>query len=236
MNLARKLRDPSLLLLLFSNITAIICAVVFNWGIMNVLWLYWFQSLIIGFFTALKIFTAKITDKDNISFGFFRLADNAGIFAYKRFAPLKKLFLGTYFCLHYGGFHLGLAAFFLSPLFGSAAPIHPSDFFGTLLIVGLFFVTHLFSYCYNYLHKNERELSFARLQKRFSEPYIRVIPMHLTVIAGGWLIPFLGAGGAWEVVLLVFFLSLKTIADLAMHVRKHVKIKMLSRSSFHFSV
>ena len=53
-------REPSILVLLFSNILTIILAVVFQWNLLTFLITFWLQSIIIGFFTVIKFFTAKI--------------------------------------------------------------------------------------------------------------------------------------------------------------------------------
>ncbi len=46
---------PDTLFLLFSNITVIILAMVQNWNITPLLWVYWWQSIIIGFFNWRRI-------------------------------------------------------------------------------------------------------------------------------------------------------------------------------------
>lgn len=44
------LRDPSLWLLLLSNVATIAIAIQQEWGLMNLLWVYWIQSVVIGYF------------------------------------------------------------------------------------------------------------------------------------------------------------------------------------------
>lgn len=247
MNLARRLRDPSLLFLLFANIVTIICAVVFNWGLMNVLWLYWFQSIIIGFFTMLKIFNAKIVGRGKIEldvelngkkFSDFEksLGELVGAKSSSgsEIGLFTKAALGIFFCISYGIFHLIYAMFLLFffqmfNIFGTGVAIQQANFLGILPIVGLFFVTHAFSYYYNYILENEREMSPRGLQRLVSGTFNRIIPMHLTIIAGGWLMSF--SGGFFEAVLLVFFLALKTIMDLAMHSREHRRLKLPLKAS-----
>lgn len=222
MDLAKSFKDPSLLLLLFSNVVAIIFAVLFKWSIVDALWLYWYQSVIIGFFTVLKVFTAKINYDDNLVLGIMRYMNRGFVSLEPTLTAIWKLFLGVFFCLHYGAFHFGYALFLT--FLGTKAISHQT-YFGTLLIVGLFFATHLFSYCYNYIVRKEREMHSAGLQRIFLEPYKRIFPMHLTIMAGVILIA--SVGSAWELVLLVFFLSLKTIMDLIMHSREHAKTKSI---------
>ena len=51
--------DPSTLLLVFSNLAAVFLAVWQGWNVLMVLWVYWFQSVIIGFFNFLRILSLK---------------------------------------------------------------------------------------------------------------------------------------------------------------------------------
>ena len=50
-----------------------------------------------------------------------------------------------------------------------------------------------------------------------SRPYARIIPMHLTIILGGFFL----MSGIVNVFVLVLFLVLKTGADLKMHFSEH---------------
>ena len=53
------LSDHSTLFLIFSNIVLIIFALFENWNILTIMFIYWCQSIIIGFFTFLKMLTLK---------------------------------------------------------------------------------------------------------------------------------------------------------------------------------
>lgn len=50
-------------------------------------------------------------------------------------------------------------------------------------------------------------------------PYARIIPMHLTIMFGG----VLASVGNFSHIVLLFFMLLKTIADLAMHSLEHAE-------------
>ena len=56
---SRLLSDHSTLFLIISNIVMIIFALVENWDLLTIMFIYWCQSLIIGFFTFLKMLTLK---------------------------------------------------------------------------------------------------------------------------------------------------------------------------------
>ena len=49
-------------------------------------------------------------------------------------------------------------------------------------------------------------------------PYLRIIPMHLTIIFGGMF-------AKESTIVLLIFLGLKTFADVLMHVIEHSKLK-----------
>jgi predicted RND superfamily exporter protein len=60
------------------------------------------------------------------------------------------------------------------------------------------------------------------MMETFTGPYIRIIPMHFTIMAGAIVIGILGIIGIESAVpVLVLFLLLKTAADIATHLHKH---------------
>ena len=60
------------------------------------------------------------------------------------------------------------------------------------------------------------------LMEIFVRPYARIIPMHLTIIGGGFLLAFAGGAGMDANRLgVLFFLCLKTLMDMEGHQRKH---------------
>jgi uncharacterized membrane protein len=125
--------------------------------------------------------------------------------------------------VHYGVFHIGYAVFLtvfssgFIPFFSKFTEGTPIDFTGILLMGAIFLVGHAYSYYYNFILRNEREVDGKGLSRIFSYPYVRIIPMHVTIILGAGFILKLGGGLA----VLIFFLAIKTLADLGMHVREH---------------
>ena len=195
------LRDPTVLLLIFSNLLIIFLAVQQSWAVLDLLWIYWAQSLIIGFFSFLKLLTFKGYLDTSVSISP----------ALNQF--VTKLFLAVFFAFHYGFFHV-VYAIFLSIF--SAFSFSFLMSFNFVLAVGVFFINHLFSFLYYYFKpKKDQDIS-----KMVFAPYFRIIPMHLTIIAGGFLLMF----NAF-ILLLVFFMLLKTIADVAMHVFEHADLQ-----------
>ena len=207
------IKAPSTLFLIFANLITIVFAVYYQWNVITLLWIYWCQSVIIGFFNFLRILALK-----DFSTAGFKING-------RQPAPTQvtKIFTAFFFAFHYGLFHLVYAMFLLGfSFFGFLSKVSASgatfSMNGTGQEIGfilggalLFFFAHLVSFLF-YLNKPNPQHNIGTIM---FYPYARIIPMHLTIIFGA---PFLGAGSA---VLLVFFLLLKTIADAAMQFVEH---------------
>lgn len=144
---------------------------------------------------------------------------------YKVHGPLYKafgIFSSVFFAIHYGGFHLGyfffLAVFSKWDFFGIAENI---DFIGIIFVSMLFFANHAFSFWKHELVNKEG--ANRSPMAMFAAPYIRIIPMHLTIIFGAFFIMFLP--GIGKKISLVFFLLLKTLTDTSSHVKMHTQNK-----------
>ncbi|HIH33340.1 MAG TPA: hypothetical protein HA227_03735 [Candidatus Diapherotrites archaeon] len=189
------LKDPTVIFLILSNILTAAFAIWLNWSVAAIVWTYWIQSVIIGFFYFFKILQAKTAQDPR--------------FIYQ--PPVY--FVALFFAFHYGFFHL-IYAGLLSGVFGS---------FGSLLsslpIIAvpsvIFFISHLFSFLY-YLNKPKVQKTARQLM---FEPYVRILPMHLTVMFVGFLMFF--SFGSF--LMLVIFIFLKTIADVFMHAVEHTE-------------
>jgi len=89
-------RDPSALSLIISNLVIILLAVVQKWDISVLMWIYWCQSVIIGFSNF-----ARILSLQEFSTKGFRINK-------KPVAPTKQTQVKTafFFLIHYGVLHL----------------------------------------------------------------------------------------------------------------------------------
>ncbi len=200
-------KDPTLQSLLLSNLLTIFIAVLLNWNLIEILWVYWGQSVIIGFFNFLKMLKVSFSQTEDV--GFLAIS----------------LFMSFFFLLHYGGFHFVyfffLLGFSFAPgVFANLVPINILNFVPVLLItLVILFINHLFSFLY--YSKKIENYSFDQtnflIGKLMVRPYIRIIPMHLTIIFG----TFLLALGFFNSFVLFLFLLLKTFADLKMHISEH---------------
>jgi len=192
--------NSSAYFLLIANIITIILAVTEKWSLITLLWIYWGQSVIIGIFNFVKIISLKDFDATG-----FRINKQPAEKMSKRFV---KYYTAFFFLIHYGGFHLAYSVFLLKGF--SKNPISTYSLIFVLISIGLFFINHLFSFIKN------KELDSKKVKNigtMMFFPYLRIIPMHLTIIFGGMLIS--------STFTLVLFMSLKTMADLIMHLIEH---------------
>ena len=183
--------------LVLSNLFTIIIAVWQRWDLNTVMIVYLFQNIIIGIFNVAKILTYRFSvtvNKGNVP-------DNA--------IWTVKIFFASFFTIHYGGFQFGYFSF----LSHSLKCVDPGFIF---LTSAVFFANHLFSFLYNY--KKDRE-GFD-LGKLMFFPYLRIIPMHVTIIFGGFIMLSLKNKFAEQLVL-ILFLIMKTVADIKMHEEEH---------------
>ncbi len=205
----RLLSDRSTLFLIVSNIIMIIFALFENWNLITIMFIYWCQSIIIGFFTFLKMLTLKDFSTEGVNSN--TMSPNVG----------AKIFMSFFFLFHYGMFHFGYytflisGAFFASSFASSLGP-EPIDAF-IIIVIGVFFVNHLFSFLYNSKKDANKKQNIGNIM---FYPYIRIIPMHLTILFGGG---FMMTGGDARGILILFLL-LKTFVDVVMHSIEHREI------------
>jgi hypothetical protein len=184
--------DISAWSLLAANLITITIAVRFHWNLLELMWLYWAQSVIIGVFNYVRI---------------------------KRCGP-DPADTANFFALHYGFFHFIYAIFLLA--FTAEGKIltnngDPVQWPSVLLLTLVFLLNHAFSFFYN----QERDASKETPDRLMFFPYARIFPMHLTLIFGGLFTEFFPNLSQVIPMGLLFFLGLKTLADLTMHWIEH---------------
>lgn len=192
------LAEPSLWLLLISNCVTIFFALVEGWGLSTVLWVYWFQSVTIGVFNFVRIMQLKEFSTEGFKINGRSVEPTEG----------TKRSTAFFFLLHYGLFHFVYAIFLFTGKFGGALEERIIFDSKTIFIAaGIFFVNHLFSFIYN----KPRDTKKQNIGTLMFYPYARILPMHLIIMFG-----FIFGGGA-----ILFFLIIKTIADMIMHGIEH---------------
>lgn len=191
--------------LLLSNLLIALFTIIEKQSVLNVLWIYWFQSVIIGVFNFFKIISLKEYTVDGLKM-------NNRVLTKSKSA---KTGVAIFFLFHYGFFHF-VYAMFLSA-FVSMEGISGGiiDFAFILLTSLIFFVNYLVEYIFSF--RRDQAIVFS-LPKVMMSPYKRIIPMHLTIILSGFVL----AGGAFgftdsNIIILLIFIGLKTLMDLITH-------------------
>jgi hypothetical protein len=136
------IHNVPLISLLFANIVTIVLAILGNWDLATVMFIYWAQSIIIGIFTVISLLGA---DTAALGADLQKPIDERGGAAKisPRFVWFYKCMLAGFFTLHYGLFHWGYFTFIVeSGLFGTVNFSDPRLWFSC----GLFFANHLCSH------------------------------------------------------------------------------------------
>jgi hypothetical protein len=211
MNAIANRNDQATLGIVASNLLTLVVAWWQDWPLALMLWPYWCQSVIIGWFARKRILALGRFSTEGVRIN-DRPVDPT---------PQTQRSTANFFTLHYGLFHLVYFIFLLAMSAMSGEPaaagggtqvIEPSfdriQRSDVLLILGLslsFWFSHLAS------HREHVEADLRRVPNigtLMFVPYLRVIPMHLTIILG------MALGDDWGRLL---FGALKTVADVAMH-------------------
>lgn len=194
--------DISTWTLLGSNIWVLILYLKDGSDLGTILVVYWIQSVIIGFFNFIRIINLKEFSTE----GF--LVNGRAVKPTRK----TKIQVAWFFAFHYGFFHL-IYAIFLIVVF--IAPKNSGTITLSLILgsAAIFFVNHLFSFFYN----RNRDTGEENIGQIMFLPYARILPMHLMIIFGIFLKGTLG---------MIIFMFIKTIADLAMHIFEHKKLKL----------
>lgn len=126
--------------------------------------------------------------------------------------------LALVFPLHYGAF-LGVHVFYIFKEFEPAVSL------GLVVAIIAFGINHLYS-LRAHLESERQDESFAALFALL--PYLRVVPMHAMITIGAALTAYVAPA-----VLLTFFVLMKTIADVGMHVVEHAMLNAEEDPSEH---
>ncbi len=187
--------------LIVANLIPLAGAFFLDWNVLDIVLVYWSETIIVGFYTILRIATVQ---KDTLKFG--------GIGG--------KIFISCFFLLHYGVFCFGNGVLLLSAL----APEISSAPEGMLLLTAslkwsllALFISHGYSYYHNYLGSGENKRT--RVAEEMFTPYPRLITLHVAIILGGVAVD---AAGQPLYLLLIFIIG-KTYVDWKLHLRERKK-------------
>jgi hypothetical protein len=190
------LRDLSLLPLLFSNGLAIWWTARDHLSLQTVMMIYWAQSVAIGAVNVLRILVLREYSTDDFRMG-GPLSPSAG----------TKLKVAGFFTLHYGFFHVVYLVFILAAMTRGRVDVNvPFVLYGAALFAGTDLAALALHWNAETRGRNIGQVMFA--------PYLRIVPMHLAIIFGGFVNYHPG-------VTLGLFQGLKTIADVFTHLVQH---------------
>jgi len=199
---------PSATALVAANLIPLAGVVLFGWDVFVVVFLFWLENVIVGFFNLLRMLWVE------------RGAE--------RF-PLAKLLVMPFFLVHYGMF-TAIHGIFVLVLFGGMAE-RVSGFPDVRTVSDLvtqyhlwipvlaLFASHGYSFVTNYVA--EQEYRRVTLQQLMQQPYSRVVVLHLTILFGGFLVMALKLPVVGAFLLVV----LKIGVDLRAHMREHGRLK-----------
>jgi len=187
---------PSILLLIAANLVPLAGTAFFGWRLSDVMVLYWAESAVIGLFNVLKI---------------VKIGGWPGLFAAIFFLGHFGGFMAVHFLFIYGIFVEGFVgdgpSGSLSEVFGLFVALWPA-----LLAL---FVSHAYSYFSNFLGR--REYQSRTVKDQMSDPYSRIVFMHLVLIFGGGLALVLGE----PTLVIIGVILLKIVFDVRAHLKQH---------------
>jgi hypothetical protein len=189
--------DRSLVPLLLSNLLTIAWALFEEWRIVDVMLVYWVQSVVIGYFNYHRIMDLQKFSTENFTMNDRRPEPT----------PETRKSVARFFALHYGFFHAGYLGLILSRESGEIG-------WSSIGIIACV-VAFVFNHRYSYQHNKERDSQrLPNIGTIMFFPYARILPMHLTILMAASL-------GNESVKTLLMFLLLKTGADVIMHMVEH---------------
>jgi Family of unknown function (DUF6498) len=195
--------SQSTLSLVVVNVAAVGVALGLDWPVQALMWPYWIQSVVIGYYSRRRILALGRFSTENFTMNDRPVSPT----------PATQRSVANFFALHYGFFHFGYLMFLIQQSQGWRW----WDVLGWLALGVSFAWNHRLSFRQNVEADRQGTPNIGTLMFL---PYARILPMHFTIILGGTL-----AGSAPGAVLL--FGALKTVADVLMHYVEH---RVLQRS------
>lgn len=197
--------------LIFSNLVPIYGVIYLGWSFVSILYLYWFENIILAFFTILKILSAKIPPTKE--------------YQARTFKNLLELFLLKFTIIFFFVIHFGTATiahmFFLRFLFGEQFTFQPNY----LVMIIFIFISHGISFVTNYIQP---------------KIYLKTLPMHLMlndysrIFVGHLMTIMIGftLGYQNSLVLIIIFTLIRTGVDLFSHIYQYSERSYFGLSPF----
>jgi hypothetical protein len=200
----------SIITLILGNLIPLIGVITLGWSPMEVLAIYWMETLVIGILNVFKMIAASPRD----------MAMN-----------VMKFFMIPFFIVHFGIFVLVQGVFILlvipavTETDSTEVTANIVDAIVEHTILGLWwpaavlFGSHLFSFFWNYIGK--KEYLKVELGNLMFKPYSRVIVQQFIAIFG----VMLAAATSSVILIVVLVIIFKTAADAFAHIREHRKLE-----------
>ncbi|MEO6171581.1 MAG: DUF6498-containing protein [Arenimonas sp.] len=174
--------------LLISNALTLTIALILKWPLPLVMWPYWIQSIIVGWYARKRMLSLRSFSTEGFTSNDERVPENEE----------GKKSTALFFVMHYGFFHFMYFIF----LVAVARPASPWDCFW-IIVCGV-------SYAFAQRRTFEQQIASDALGKpnlgsMMFLPYLRVVPIHLTIIFG---VMF------GTTIALLIFMPIKTVADI----------------------
>ncbi len=199
--------DRSVVPLLLSNLLTMVWALFEEWQILDVMLVYWVQSVIIGYYNYHRIMDLQEFSTEGFSIN-NRRPDPT---------PKTRKKVAGFFALHYGGFHAAYLGFIMSQESGEIS----LSSLGIIACILAFVFNHRYSYQHNRERDSQRVPNIGTIM---FFPYARIVPMHITIGVAASL-------GNSSVKALLVFLLLKTVADVIMHMVEHANARLKTRGN-----
>jgi hypothetical protein len=194
----------SALVLVAANLVPLGGVLFFGWSTFEVVFLFWVENIIIGFYNVLKMLTSGLLAGPAVAVG--------------------AIFLTAFFIFHYGMFCSG-HGFFVIVLLGRGEISLQSDtmFLGAYSVAWRLartslgyamlslLLSHGFSFYENFL--KGREYERVSVQQLMAAPYSRIVVLHLAIIFGGMLVLAFKS----PVGILLVLIVMKIVLDLKFH-------------------
>ncbi|MCU0618235.1 MAG: DUF6498-containing protein [Gemmatimonadaceae bacterium] len=194
--------DRALWSIVASNVLAAVLAIVLDWDVVELLWPFWIQSVVIGYYARRRMLMLRQFSVEGLSFGDRPATES----------PEDQRSTANFFAFHYGFFHFG---YFLYLMQRSTQQQFDFVDANLLVVVALAFV-----FAHRQSHREHVAADLAgrpNLGALMFMPYLRVVPMHLVILFGAT-----QGGGAATILL---FTVMKTLADIGMHKFEHRKLQ-----------
>jgi Family of unknown function (DUF6498) len=197
---------PSTITLFISNLIPVVGVVFLGWTLQSVLYLYLFESMIIGFYSALHLWFVPLARNSTYA------PNSVSVFK----ASFGRLLYITFFCVMFGILIVANATF-LHLFF----PLYTADLTAILPGIISMFISHGISYNSNFL--NKKEYQYMTVRELFARPFKRVFFPHILFFLA--LLPFSAAFGSGGPV--VLFILLRTLIDMKVHFWEHGSIWLM---------